>query len=43
MNAEAYKYFISDVVISLVDSIRDLDIVFDNQLGSDKQALGVLH
>ena len=41
VNAVAYQYSIGENVICSVDSIRDLGIVFDNQLRFDKQELAI--
>ena len=43
VNAVAYQYSISEVVICSVDFIRDLGIIFDNQLRFDKKVSAVLH
>ena len=43
MNTVAYQYSINEVLIHSVDSIRDLGIVFDNQLRLGKQVLAVSH
>ena len=39
----AYLHFIGDMLVCPVNSIRDLGIIFDDQLRFDKQASAVLH
>ena len=41
VNAVAYQYSIGEIVICSVDSIRDLGMVFENQLRFEKQVLAV--